>query len=108
MAKYMPKASDRPRRPPTATFDVLDVFFVLSLERRRALHVNVTRQPHAAWAAQQSIEALGDAPAPARLLRDRDAIFGAVFNARAAHLSIAQLKIAPRSYEMLGRTGRTP
>ena len=37
---------------PTVTVEVLYVFFVLSLERRRILHVNVTAHPHAAWAAQ--------------------------------------------------------
>lgn len=37
---------------PTATFGALYVFFVLSLERRRVLHVNVTAHPYAAWAAQ--------------------------------------------------------
>jgi hypothetical protein len=60
---------------PTVTFGVLYVFFVLSLERRRILHVNVTAHPHAAWAAQQLVEALGpDAPTAARLIRDRDGI----------------------------------
>jgi len=83
VAKYMPKAPVGPRRPPsqtwgpfirnhlagtlaidfltvpTVTFDVLYVFFVLSLERRRVLHVNVTAHPHAGWAAQQVVEALG-------------------------------------------------
>jgi putative transposase len=37
---------------------VLYVFFVLSLERRPVLHVNVTAHPYAAWAAQQMIEAV--------------------------------------------------
>ncbi len=34
---------------PTATFGILYVFFVLSLERRRVLHFNVTRHPTAEW-----------------------------------------------------------
>jgi hypothetical protein len=42
---------------PTVTFNVLYVFFVLSLDRRRILHVNVTAHPFAAWAAQQVVEA---------------------------------------------------
>jgi putative transposase len=81
VAKYMPKRSGAPGRPPsttwgtflpthlagtiaidfltvpTVTFQVLYVFFVLSLERRRILHVNVTAHPYAAWAAQQIVEA---------------------------------------------------
>ena len=43
---------------PTVTFQVLYVFFVLSLERRRILHVNLTAHPYAAWAAQQIVVAV--------------------------------------------------
>ena len=42
------------------TFDVLYVFVVLSLERRRILHVNVTSHPYADWAARQIVEAFGE------------------------------------------------
>jgi putative transposase len=57
---------------PPVTFRTLYVFVVLALERRVLLHVNVTAHPHAAWAAQQIVEALGpDAPAVHRLIRDR-------------------------------------
>jgi putative transposase len=38
---------------PTATFRVLFVFVVLSHDRRRIVHVNVTSHPTAAWTAQQ-------------------------------------------------------
>src|ERR1700690_4113977 len=38
-------------------------FFLLSLERRRALHVNVTAHSHAAWTAQQVVEAIATATA---------------------------------------------
>ena len=77
---------------------MLYVFFVLSLERRRVLHVNVTAHPHAAWAAQQIVEALGpDAPPVTRLLRDRDSVFSKVFDARVEHLGFRQVRIAPRS-----------
>jgi len=37
---------------PTATFRVLFVFLVLSHDRRRIVHVNVTAHPTAAWTAQ--------------------------------------------------------
>jgi len=79
------------------TFGIVYVFFVLSRERRRVLHVNVTRQPHAAWAAQQIVEAVGTDALPARLIRDRDSVFGAAFNTRVDHLGIRQLKISARS-----------
>jgi hypothetical protein len=83
VARYMPKPPERPRpsavadvedvrsqpprrddRPidfltvPTTTFGMIYVFFVLSLQRWRILHINVTTQPHAAWTAQQVVEAL--------------------------------------------------
>jgi putative transposase len=82
---------------PTVTFDILYVFFVLSLERRRVLHVKVTAHPDAPWAAQQIVEAVGNDIVPVRLVRDRDAIFGTVLDARVHNLGIRQLHIAPRS-----------
>ncbi len=120
-AKYMPKPVGRPRRPPsqtwktfmrnhlagtiavdfltvpTVTFGIVYVFFVLSLARRRLLHVNVTAHPRATWTAQQIVEALDADAVPARLIRDRDGIYGAEFDARVDHLGIQQLRIAPRS-----------
>jgi hypothetical protein len=58
------------RTVPTVTFNVLYIFFALSLDRRRVLHVNVTADPYAAWAAQQIVNAIGAQSAPARLIRD--------------------------------------
>jgi transposase InsO family protein len=121
VAKYMPKPTRRPRRPPSQTwktflrnhlggtiaidfltvptvmFDILYVFFVLSLERRRVLHINVTAHPYAAWAAQQIVEAIGAEIVPVRLIRDRDGIYGTGFDARVGNLGVEQLCIAPRS-----------
>jgi putative transposase len=82
---------------PTVTFGVLYVFFVLSLERRRVIHVNVTEHPTAEWAAQQIVEAVGPGVALARRIRDRDRIFGAAFDRRVDNLGLKQLRIAPRS-----------
>jgi putative transposase len=120
VAKYMPKSCPRPPRPsqtwttfvrnhiagtiaidfftvPTVTFDVLYVFVVLSLERRRILHVNVTAHPHAAWTAQQIVEAFGAEGTFRFLIRDRDRIFGAAFDQRVNNLGVRQLRIAARS-----------
>ena len=82
---------------PTVTFGVLYVFFVLSLERRRVIHVNVTEHPTAEWAAQQIVEAVGPDAAFTRLIRDRDAIFGAAFDRRVENLNLKQFRTAPRS-----------
>jgi hypothetical protein len=48
---------------PTATFRVLFVFVVLSHDRRRIVHVNITAHPTAAWTAQQIREAWPDTAA---------------------------------------------
>jgi transposase InsO family protein len=121
VAKYMPRPAGRPPRSssttwgtflrmhlagalaidflvvPTVTFNVLYVFFVLSLERRRILHVNVTAHPYAAWAAQQIVEAVGPDAHVVRLIHDRDAIYGAAFDARVRNLGIEQLRTSPKS-----------
>jgi transposase InsO family protein len=78
------------------TFGVLYVFFVLSLERRRLIHVNVTEHPTAEWAAQQIVEAVGPDAGLARLIRDRDKIFGAAFDRRVDNLGLTQFRIAAR------------
>jgi hypothetical protein len=48
------------------------LFIVLSHDRRRVIHFNVTEQPTAAWTAQQIVEAFPWDTAPCYLLRDRD------------------------------------
>jgi transposase InsO family protein len=104
VAKYMGKAPDPKRRQtwrtflrnhlavsagcdfftvPTLTFKLLYVFVVLSHDRRRILHVNVTAHPTAEWTAQQITEAFpGDAAVPRYLHRDRDSVYGDVFRRR--------------------------
>ena len=49
---------------PTATFHVLYVFLVLSHDRRRVVHWNVTSHPGALWTAQQIVEAFPEDTAP--------------------------------------------
>jgi transposase InsO family protein len=81
----------------TATFQILFVFVVLSPERRRVLHLNVTAHPTAAWTAQQVVEACGWNQTPSYLIRDRDGIFGERFRRRVASLGVEEILIAPRS-----------
>ena len=82
---------------PTVMFKVLFVFVVLAHDRRRVLHVNVTDAPSARWTAQQIVEAFPWDTAPQYLLRDRDAVYGAVFSSRVHSLGIREVKTAPRS-----------
>jgi hypothetical protein len=57
---------------PTVRNQVLYVFLVLSLKRRRILHFNVAENPTAAWTAQQIVEAFAWETPPRFLQRDRD------------------------------------
>ena len=63
-------------RCPTITFGVLYCFFVISHDRRRILHFNVTKHPTSSWIIQQLREAFPFESAPRFLIFDRDAKYG--------------------------------
>ncbi len=52
------------------------MFVVLSLDRRRIVHVNVTTNPTARWTAMQLYQAFPFDEAPRFLVRDRDGVYG--------------------------------
>ena len=82
---------------PTATFTVLFVCVIILHKRRKVIHFNVTEHPTAEWAAQQMVEACPWDNAPKYLLRDRDCIYGLVFQNRVKNLGIVEVKTAPKS-----------
>jgi len=82
---------------PTATFRVLFVFVVLSHDRRRIVHMNVTAHPTSAWTAQQLREAWPWDSAPRFVLRDRDAIYGSDLQRAVRQMGIDEVLTAPRS-----------
>ena len=83
---------------PSARFQVLYCFVIMSLDRRRILHVNVTRRPTSAWAAQQLLEAFpADEVIPRFLQRDRDGEYGWVFRNKIKMLGIEELISAPQA-----------
>jgi putative transposase len=82
---------------PTLTGRVLFVLVLLSHQRRRIVHVNITEHPTAVWTAQQMIEAFQEDIAPRWLLRDRDAIYGDVFRRRVASMGIGEVVSTPSS-----------
>ena len=118
VSKYMPA---KPRKPPSqtwrafldnhvgnlasidffpvhsATFRVLFVLLVLSHDRRRIVHFNVTANPSAAWTAQQIAQAFPEDSAPKYMIRDRDAIYGEIFRRRVRNMGIEQVVTAARS-----------
>jgi len=80
----------------TITFKVLYCFVVLSHDRRRIIHFNVTPNPTAEWTAQQIIEAFPYDTAPRFLLHDRDSIYGNVFRRRVKGMGIEEVTTAYR------------
>ncbi len=82
---------------PTVTFGLLYVFVVLSLNRRKLLHINVTAHPTAEWTAQQMVEALPWETTARYVIRDRDRIYGVPFRRRVAGLGLQEVPTAPRS-----------
>src|SRR5216684_3146455 len=61
---------------PTITFNLLYCFFVISHDRRRILHFNVTQHPTSSWIVQQLREAFPYQSAPKFLLFDHDQKYG--------------------------------
>jgi transposase InsO family protein len=61
---------------PTLTFGMIYCFFVISHDRRRILHCNVTRHPTSVWVTQQLREAFPYNPTGKYLIFDRAANFG--------------------------------
>ena len=55
------------------------MWIIISHDRRRILHVNVTDSPTAEWTAQQVVNAFPYDTAPKYLLHDRDSIYGKRF-----------------------------
>ena len=72
----------------TLTFRTLYVLLFITHDRRVLVHVKVTAHPTAAWVWQQLIEATPWGRQPKHLIRDRDAVYGGDFSARAKRLGI--------------------
>jgi putative transposase len=77
---------------PTWTFGILYCFFVISHDRRRILHFNVTRHPTSIWISQQVREAFPFAASPRFLLLDHDANYGFEVQATIRSLGIVPVR----------------
>lgn len=82
---------------PTAPFKILYVFLILSHERRKIVHFNVTSSPTAVWAGRQLIQAFPWDTAPKYVLRDNDSIFGLEFRQAVKNLGMEEVKTARKS-----------
>ncbi len=82
---------------PTLTFGVLYCFFVISHDRRRILHCNVTQHPTGFWISQQLREAFPYDQCRRYLVHDRDAKFGNAVNETIAAIGLLPAKTSFRS-----------
>jgi hypothetical protein len=82
---------------PSAAFRLLYGFIILCHDRRRIVHVGVTKHPTAIWIAQQITEAFPWDTAPRYLIHDRDGVYGRVARDRLAAMGIMEVLTAPRA-----------
>ena len=78
-------------------FRPLYAFFIIELESRKVIHVNVTRSPTDPWVAQQVREATPYGQTPTYLIRDNDSKFGPSFARVAATSDIKVLRTPYRT-----------
>jgi putative transposase len=79
---------------PTITFGVLYCFFIISHDRRRILHFNVTEHPTSLWIVQQLREAFPFGSAPRFLIFDRDGKYELEVPVAVRALKISPLRTA--------------
>src|SRR5712692_8404876 len=82
---------------PTFTFNVLYCFFIISHDRRRVLHFNVTQHPASIWLVQQLREAFPYQWAPRFLIFDRDAKYGLEVPVAVLSIAIRPIRTSFRS-----------
>src|SRR5450755_1466847 len=82
---------------PTATFSLLYCFFVISHDRRRILHFNVTRHPTSAWVIQQLREAFPFEAGSRFLIFDRDSKFSLEVAVAVRSLSVLPIRTSIES-----------
>ncbi len=63
---------------PTATFQLLQIIFVIHHDRRRILQLAITVHPHAEWIVKQLREAFPYDSSPRHLILDRDGKYGSL------------------------------
>jgi transposase InsO family protein len=82
---------------PTLRFHLLYCFFVISHDRRRILHFNVTRHPTSTWVTQQLREAFPFEAGPRFLIFDHDLKFSCEVAAAVRSLSVRPIRTSVES-----------
>src|SRR5262245_18051728 len=81
----------------TLTFKTPYVLLFITHGRRELAHLYVTAHPTAAWVWRQMVKATAWGTRPTHLVRDRDAVYGRGFRARARVLGIESVLTPIRS-----------
>jgi len=79
------------------SFRLLYAMIIISLERRKILHVSTTEHPTQEWLAGEVSLAFANNPKPKYLIRDRDACYGRKFSQRTKELGIREHIVAKQS-----------
>jgi transposase InsO family protein len=82
---------------PSATFNLLYVFFVIHHARRIILHFAVTTEPYASWIVQQLREAFPKDRIPRYLILDRDGKYGDVVPTALKTMGVKLVRTAYRA-----------
>ena len=82
---------------PTLTYSLLHVFVILSHDRRKIIHFNITKHPTDEWTSRQLIEACPWSSDYKYLIRDRDSRYASSFKERLSQLKIEEIKTSYRS-----------
>jgi putative transposase len=77
---------------PTITLGVLYCFFVITHDRRRILHFNVTKHPTSLWIVQQLRETFPFGFAPRFLIFDHDSKYGLELPAAVRSLNVVPIR----------------
>jgi transposase InsO family protein len=81
----------------TLTYRILYAMVLISHERRRILHFDVTAHPTQDWLSRQMITAFQSNARPKYLLRDRDALYGQRFRDCIRAMEIQEVVTARQS-----------
>jgi hypothetical protein len=79
------------------SFQLLFALIIISLDRRKILHVSATEHPTQDWLANEISDAFATNPRPNYLIRDRDRCYGRKFSERVNGLGIREHVTAKQS-----------
>ena len=79
---------------PTIDFNLLYALVIVRLDRRQLVWIAVATNPTAEWVTRQITEAFPWSEAPRYLIRDRDAIYGAIVIRRLRAMGLSRMPMA--------------